>query len=115
MSSKRNTRLGRWRRARKIRGTADKPRLVVSRSLKHIQAQLINDDAGVVICGAVSCAKSLDVKGSDRESAKAVGAELARRAGEKGISTVIFDRNGYVYHGRVKSLADGAREGGLKF
>lgn len=85
------------------------------RSLKNIQAHLVDDDAGVVLCGVSSCAKALDVKGSNKDSAKVVGKELARRALEKGIEKVVFDRNGYVYHGRVKSLADGAREGGLQF
>ena len=98
MTSNRNKRLERWRRAQHIRGTAARPRLVVNRSLKNIQAHLVDDDAGLVLCGVSSSAKALDVKGSDKDSAKVVGKELARRALEKGIEKVVFDRNGYVYH-----------------
>ena len=116
MSEKRTQRLGRWRRARRIRGTGERPRLVVSRGARSIQAQLVDDDAGAVICGATSLSKALEqAKGSDKASAEVVGKEIARRAREKGITKVVFDRNGYVFHGRVKALADGAREGGLAF
>ena len=114
-TSNRNKRILRWRRARHARGTGERPRLVVNRSNRNIQAQVIDDDKGVVICGASSLSKGVDVKGSDRESAKKVGEEVARRAKEHGVEKVVFDRNGYVYHGRIKSLAEGAREGGLKF
>jgi large subunit ribosomal protein L18 len=115
MKSRRELRLQRWRRARRVRGTTERPRLVVDRGLKSIQGHFVNDDEGVVICGASTLAKSLGIKGSNIEAAKALGKELARRAKEKGITKVVFDRNGYPYHGRVKALADGAREGGLEF
>lgn len=108
-------RLQRWRRARRTRGTAVRPRLVVDRGLRSIQGHFVNDDDGVVICGATTLAKSLGITGSNVEAAKALGKELARRAKEKGITRIVFDRNGYPYHGRVKALADGAREGGLEF
>ena len=115
MSSKRSLRLERWHRARRIRGTAERPRLVVSRGLKSIQAHLVNDEAGVIICGATTLAKKLGISGHDCEAARALGREVARRAKEHGITKVVFDRNGYPYHGRVKALAEGAREGGLEF
>ena len=114
-SSNRSNRIKRWRRARRVRGSSERPRLVVNRTNRNIQAQLVNDDQGVVICGASSLSKGVDIKGSDCDSAKKVGEEVARRAKEKGIEKVVFDRNGYLYHGRIKSLAEGAREGGLKF
>ncbi|HDS74211.1 MAG TPA: 50S ribosomal protein L18 [Firmicutes bacterium] len=115
MKSRRELRLQRWRRARRVRGTAERPRLVVDRGLRSIQAHFVNDDDSAVICGASTLAKSLEIHGSNIEAAKALGKELARRAKEKGITKVVFDRNGYPYHGRVKALADGAREGGLEF
>jgi large subunit ribosomal protein L18 len=116
MISNRNKRVARWRRARKVmRGTASCPRMIVHRSNRGIQVHLMDDAAGVMICGVSSLAKSLDVKGSTCESASAVGKEVARKALEHGIETVVFDRNGYVYQGRVKAVAEAAREGGLKF
>lgn len=113
--SKRAERLKRWRRKRRILGTAERPRLVISRGGRSIQAHCINDDEGVSLCGASTLAKELDIKGSDVNAAKALGKEVARRALEKGIKKVVFDRNGYLYHGRVKAVAEGAREGGLEF
>jgi large subunit ribosomal protein L18 len=100
-------------------GTADRPRLVVSRSLKNIYGQLVDDIAQKTIFGASELSKELreelnDVK-SKVEKSKRVGAFIAKKAKEMGIETIIFDRNGYQYHGRVKALAEGAREGGLKF
>jgi large subunit ribosomal protein L18 len=97
----------------KIRGTAERPRLVVFRSLSNHYAQLIDDDKGVTIASF----SDLKMKGNDNKSvrAKKVGLELARLAKEKGITKCVFDRNGYLYHGRVKAIADGAREGGLEF
>ena len=115
MSDKRKRRLERWRRARRIRGSAERPRLVVSRGLRSIQGHLVDDDKGVVLCGATSLSKKLDIAGNGCNAAHAVGKELARRAQEHGIAKVVFDRNGYPYHGRVKALADGAREAGLEF
>ncbi|KKP37691.1 MAG: 50S ribosomal protein L18 [Candidatus Peregrinibacteria bacterium GW2011_GWA2_33_10] len=96
----------------KISGTEKQPRLIVCRSLKHIYAQLIDDDSGkVLLSGSDYKIKS----GKKSEKAKKVGVEIAEKAKDKKIETCIFDRNGYKYHGRVKELADGAREGGLKF
>ena len=99
----------------KISGTAQRPRLSVYRSENHISAQLIDDVAGVTLCSATSQEKAFEGKGGNKEAAAKVGKLIAERATAKGISTVVFDRSGYIYHGRVQALADGAREGGLKF
>ena len=99
----------------KISGTADRPRLNVYRSNAHIYAQIIDDDKGAVLCTASSNEKGFEGIGSNKEAAKKVGAKIAERALAKGIETVVFDRGGYIYHGRVSELASGAREGGLKF
>jgi len=99
---------------RNIFGTAERPRLSVFRSNKEIYAQIIDDNAEVTIASASS--RALDTKGTNKtEQASAVGKLIAEIAKSKGVETVIFDRNGFVYHGRIKALADGAREGGLKF
>ena len=98
----------------KISGTAEKPRLCVFRSNKHIEAQIIDDTKGVTLVSASSTQLKL-ANGSNCEAAAKVGAELAKRALAKGIEVVAFDRGGYLYHGRVAALADAAREGGLKF
>ncbi len=97
---------------RNIFGTAERPRLSVYRSNKEIYAQLINDLTGETIASASSRKQA---KGTKSEQANAVGKTIAENAKKAGVETVVFDRNGYVYHGRVKSLAEGAREGGLKF
>lgn len=99
----------------KINGTPDCPRLNVFRSAKHIYAQLIDDTKGVTLCSASTLEKSFEGFGGNAEAAKKVGQKLAERAKEKGINDVVFDRSGYVYHGRVAALAEGAREGGLNF
>jgi large subunit ribosomal protein L18 len=99
----------------KISGTADRPRLNVYRSNAHIYAQIIDDEKGVTLCAASSNEKGFEGIGSNKEAAKKVGAKIAERALAKGIETVVFDRGGYIYHGRVSELASGAREGGLKF
>lgn len=99
----------------KISGTAECPRLNVYRSLSNIYAQLIDDVAGVTLVQASSVEKDFAQYGGNVEAAKAVGKKLAERATEKGIKECVFDRGGYVYHGRVQALADGAREGGLEF
>ncbi|MBS1719993.1 MAG: 50S ribosomal protein L18 [Armatimonadetes bacterium] len=99
---------------KKVVGATERPRLAVFRSLKHISAQIIDDTKGVTLCAASSLEKDLKASGN-AEGAKAVGKALANRAKELGISGVVFDRGGYRYHGRVASLADGAREGGLEF
>ena len=109
-------RLKRHKRVRgKISGTPECPRLNVFRSEKNIYAQLIDDVNGVTLCSASSVEKDFDGVGSNKEGAKKVGLKVAERALAKGIDTVVFDRGGYVYHGRVEQLAEGAREGGLKF
>jgi large subunit ribosomal protein L18 len=97
-------------------GTAETPRLTVFRSNKEIYAQLVDDMEGKTIASASSREKGIaDKKVNKIEQSKLVGHLIAERAKEAGIETVIFDRNGYLYHGRIKSLADAAREGGLKF
>lgn len=101
---------------RKVSGTPERPRLNVFRSLRHIYAQVIDDTVGHTLVSA----SSLELKGdlestSNKEAAKAVGELVAKRALEKGISKVVFDRGGYIYHGRVAALAEGAREAGLEF
>ena len=99
----------------KISGTAARPRLNVFRSAKHIYAQLIDDTAGVTLASASSLEKDFTVSGGNCDGAYEVGKLIAERGKEKGISEVVFDRAGYLYHGRVAKLADGAREGGLVF
>ena len=104
------------RRIRKISfGTANRPRLSVFRSNKEIYAQLIDDTNGNTLAAASSRDKDIDAKGTKSEVANAVGKAIAEKAKKAGIETVAFDRGGNLYHGRVKSLADGAREAGLKF
>jgi large subunit ribosomal protein L18 len=111
----REARLRRHRRVRgKIAGTAERPRLVVFRSNRGIFAQLVDDSSGRTLAGASWTALN-DFKGDKTGQAKEVGIRLAGAAKEAGIETVVFDRGGYLYHGRVKALAEGAREGGLKF
>ena len=106
----------RHRRVRgKIAGTPERPRLNVFRSEAHIYAQLIDDSRGVTICAASSVEKGFGGAGSNIEAAKKIGETIAERAKAKGIEEVVFDRGGYLYHGRVKALAEGAREGGLQF
>jgi large subunit ribosomal protein L18 len=105
------------KRIRKIvEGTPDRPRMTVFRSCKAIYVQLIDDQAGKTLVAASSMEKGMnDQKGTKTEIAKKVGKFVAEKAIQAGIEKVVFDRNGYLYHGRVKSLADAAREGGLKF
>ena len=109
-------RLKRHKRVRgKISGTPERPRLNVFRSEANIYAQVIDDVNGVTLVSASSLDKSFEGKGGNIEAARKVGQMVAERAKAKGIDTVVFDRGGYVYHGRVAALAEGAREGGLKF
>ena len=109
-------RLKRHARVRaKISGTAACPRLDVFRSNSNIYAQLIDDVNGVTLAAAGSNEKDFNLNGSNKEGARKVGQLIAARAAEKGITEVVFDRGGYIFHGRVKELAEGAREGGLKF
>ena len=99
----------------KISGTAERPRLCVYRSNANISAQIIDEERGVTLVSASTLEASFEGIGSNTEAAKKVGMTIAQRAIEKGISEVVFDRGGYIYHGRVSELAAGAREGGLKF
>jgi large subunit ribosomal protein L18 len=109
-------RLKRHKRVRaKVSGTPETPRLNVFRSEKHIYAQIIDDVNGVTLCSASSVEKDFEGLGSNKEAARKVGKTVAERAKAKGIESVVFDRGGYVYHGRVQELAEGAREGGLQF
>ncbi|MEC1424396.1 50S ribosomal protein L18 [Bacillus subtilis] len=116
-TSKNAARLKRHARVRaKLSGTAERPRLNVFRSNKHIYAQIIDDVNGVTLASASTLDKDLNVESTgDTSAANKVGELVAKRAAEKGISDVVFDRGGYLYHGRVKALADAAREAGLKF
>ena len=103
---------------KKLAGTQQRPRLAVFRSQTHIYAQVIDDDQGRTLAAASSLDKDLKTdhkRGANVAAAKAVGKLIATRAKEKGIEAVVFDRGGFQYHGRIKALADGAREGGLKF
>ena len=99
---------------KKVFGTTERPRLSVYRSEKNIYAQIIDDVNAVTVVAASSLDKTIE-KGSNKEAAKLVGELVAKRAIENGITEVVFDRGGYVYHGRIQALADGAREAGLKF
>ncbi len=109
----------RTRVRKNLSGTAERPRLCVFRSLNQIYAQLVDDTKGQTLVAASSLSKEIEgdiktAKGKTQKG-KLVGKLLAQKAGEKGISSVVFDRSGYAYHGRIKAVADGAREGGLKF
>ena len=119
IEEKERLRKKRHRRVRaKVTGTPERPRLNVSRSLQHIYAQLIDDTTGHTVAACVDvdgCLRSSLKSGGNIEAAKAVGKLIAERGKEKGISAVVFDRGGYMYHGRVQALADSAREAGLQF
>lgn len=111
---------GRHRRHRRLRrkivGTATRPRLVVFRSLKHVYAQLVDDERGVTLAGVSDLSEGFTGDGPAKVgAARAVGKLIAERAKALGLSRVVFDRGGYPYHGRVKAVADGARDGGLEF
>ena len=114
---RRRARVRRHRRVRKrVMGVADQPRLCIFRSARHIYAQIVDDTSGRTLATASSLDASVrEAKGAKRAAAKSVGALVAERARAAGITRVAFDRGGYAYHGRVASLADGAREGGLEF
>ena len=101
---------------KKISGTAERPRLVVFRSLKHTYAQLVDDERGHTLVGASDMSKGLSSEGTGKVAvALSVGKMIAARAKELGITRAVFDRGGYLYHGRVRAVADGAREGGMEF
>jgi len=117
--TRRDRRLMRHRRVRKqLSGTPEKPRLCVFRSLKNISVQIIDDVSGTTLAAASTLDKDIKAQvgyGGNKAAARLVGEAIAKKALAKGIETVAFDRGGYLYHGRVKELADGAREAGLKF
>lgn len=119
-----NKKYSRWKKKKasirkKVAGTPERPRLTIYRSARHVYAQIIDDTSGKTLVFASTLAKDLreELKAvkSEMEVCKLVGKYTAKRALEKKIQTVVYDRNGYLYHGRVKAVADGAREGGLKF
>ena len=113
--SKNVARIRRHKRVRnKISGTSDTPRLCLYRSNKHVHAQIIDDTKGTTLVSSSSITLKLE-NGSNIEAAKQVGLDIVKKALEKNITKVVFDRSGYIYHGRVKALAEGAREAGLKF
>jgi len=113
---KREARIRRAKRVRsKIKGTMECPRLVVFKSLKHVYAQLVDDTGRKTITGVSSLKGGLNAKGNRTQKAKAVGEAIAKKAQELGIKKVIFDRSGYLYHGKVKALAEAARGSGLEF
>ena len=119
MVSKKSRQEVRAKKHMKIRnrfsGTAERPRLAVYRSNAHISAQVIDDVAGVTLAAASTYEAGFEGIGSNKEAAKKIGKLVAERAMDKGVTEVVFDRGGYLYHGRVSELAEGAREGGLKF
>ena len=99
----------------KVKGTAERPRLAVFRSLKYMYAQVIDDAAGKTLASASTREGEASAKGANAAAAKALGALIAKKAKDKGIKRVVFDRGGYLYHGNIKALADAARENGLEF
>lgn len=116
--SRQDRRVRKHERVRKtVSGSSERPRLNVFRSSKHIYAQIIDDVKGHTVVAASSLSKELDglKHGANKQAARAVGKLIAQKAKEKKVEKVVFDRGGYVYHGRIKELAEGAREGGLKF
>ena len=119
MVSRPNTEARRRKRHKRVRGkisgTAESPRLNVYRSLNHIYGQIIDDVKGVTLVSASSQDKGIAEAGGNKKTARQVGKLLAERAQKAGVSKVVFDRGGYLYHGRVQELAEGAREGGLEF
>jgi len=119
MVTKRDANKQRKKRHKRVRGnisgTATKPRLCVYRSLSHITAQVIDDVAGKTLCAATTQEASFNGKGSNKAAARELGKLIGERAVKAGITDIVFDRGGYLYHGRVAELADGAREAGLKF
>ena len=121
IKTRQDRRLRRHRRVRgKVNGTAARPRLVVYRSLNHVEGQVVDDVTGRTLVGLSTIAKDLrEKRGAEgltkTEASRAAGRQLAEKAREMGITSVVFDRGGYLYHGRVKAFAEGAREGGLEF
>ena len=109
----------RFRIRKKVTGTTERPRLVIYRSLEHVEGQLVDDLTGKTIVGLSSKSKDIDVSSLEKKTktsvSRLVGKTLAEKAIEKGIKSCVFDRGGYIYHGRVKAFAEGARKGGLEF
>lgn len=115
-AKKLSSRLKRARRVRaKIKGTAERPRLVVFKSIKHIYAQLVDDKSRKTLTGVSSLKGSLDLSGNQTDMAKSVGEAIAQKAQDLGLKTIVFDRSGYLYHGKVKALAEAVRKAGLEF
>ncbi|MCX8075097.1 MAG: 50S ribosomal protein L18 [Clostridia bacterium] len=115
-TNRNETRKVRQKRVRAVvKGTSERPRLSVYRSLNNVYAQLIDDEKAVTIASASTLDKDITVKASNIEAAKEVGTAIAKKALQKNISAVVFDRNGYLYHGKIKALAEAAREAGLEF
>jgi large subunit ribosomal protein L18 len=100
---------------RRLAGTTERPRLTVFRSLAHTYAQLVDDSKGATVVSASTAGAGFEGKGGNVAAAKAIGQQIAQKAIDKGIKKVVFDRGGYIYHGRIKALADAAREAGLEF
>lgn len=119
MIKRQNTRAARLKRHRRLRakveGSSERPRLAVFRSLNHIHVQVIDDTTGTTVVAASDVEPALKAEGTKTEVAKAVGEAVAKRALERGISRVVFDRGGFMYHGRVRALAEAARSAGLEF
>ena len=99
----------------KISGTAERPRLCVFKSNNHLYAQIIDDINGETLVSASTLDKNIKIKHSNKEAAKEIGTSIAKKAADKNIKTIVFDRSGYIYHGVIKELAEAAREGGLQF
>lgn len=114
MLTKKRQKIHKKIRAR-LRGTKERPRLSIFRSAEHIYAQVIDDDLGNTLVSASTIEKTFNSYGGNKQAAEKIGEIIGKRCLEKGIETVVFDRSGYLYHGRVKALADKAREAGLKF
>lgn len=113
---RKSARLKRSRRVRaRVKGTSERPRLLVFKSSKHIYAQLVDDTSRKTLTGVSSLKGGLNISGNQTEKAKAVGKAIAEKAKDLGFESIVFDRSGYLYHGRVKALAEAAREAGLKF
>ncbi len=111
-----NSRLRRAKRVRmKMKGTAVRPRLVVFKSIKHIYAQLVDDSARKTLTGVSSLKGSLNLNGNPTDMAKSVGDAIAKKAQDLGVKTIVFDRSGYLYHGKIKALAEAVRKAGLEF
>ena len=115
MKNEANRKRRKIRIRKKLSGTAERPRLSIFRSTKHMYVQVVDDVSGRTLASASTQSKDVSFEGAKTEGAKAVGTAVAKKLLDQGISQVVFDRNGFLYHGRVRALADAAREAGLKF